>query len=44
MKESDVEKVFANYGNVEECIILRDNNGQSKGLLKDFLMQDFLSF
>ena len=33
MKETDISSVFANYGLVEECVVLRDNNGQSKGLL-----------
>jgi CUG-BP- and ETR3-like factor len=29
--ESDVRLMFAAYGNIEECTVLRDSNGQSKG-------------
>ncbi|XP_054159308.1 CUGBP Elav-like family member 2 [Oppia nitens] len=29
--ESDVRLMFAAYGNIEECTVLRDTNGQSKG-------------
>lgn len=31
VKESDVMNTFSNYGTVEECVILRDTNGISKG-------------
>ena len=29
--EDEVREVFVNYGAIEECTILRDNNGNSKG-------------
>lgn len=29
--EVDVCKLFSAYGTIEECTILRDSNGQSKG-------------
>lgn len=29
--ENDVRSLFSQFGNIEECIILRDSNGQSKG-------------
>jgi len=35
--ESDVRLMFAAYGNIEECTVLRDSNGQSKGKYNDLL-------
>ncbi|KAL0267581.1 UNVERIFIED_CONTAM: hypothetical protein PYX00_009813 [Menopon gallinae] len=29
--ESDVRNLFSQYGNIEECTVLRDTSGQSKG-------------
>lgn len=29
--EDDIRELFLPYGNVEECTILRDQNGGSKG-------------
>ncbi|GAB0100163.1 CUGBP Elav-like family member 1 [Sergentomyia squamirostris] len=29
--EQDVRQLFAGHGNIEECTVLRDQNGQSKG-------------
>lgn len=29
--EQEVRQLFAGYGNIEECTVLRDQNGQSKG-------------
>ena len=29
--EVEVRQLFAGYGNIEECTVLRDQNGQSKG-------------
>lgn len=29
--ESDVRQLFSNHGTIEECTVLRDPNGQSKG-------------
>ncbi|CAG2166595.1 unnamed protein product [Oppiella nova] len=31
MSESDIKAMFSSYGVIEECSILRDNSGQSKG-------------
>ena len=30
-QEDDVRQLFRPYGNIEECTILRDQNGNSKG-------------
>ena len=30
-QEDDVRQLFRSYGNIEECTILRDQNGNSKG-------------
>lgn len=32
MKEADVSGIFSSFGIVEECVVLRDNSGLSKGL------------
>ncbi|CAG2103501.1 unnamed protein product [Medioppia subpectinata] len=32
MSESDIRVMFSSYGVIEECSILRDNSGMSKGL------------
>ncbi len=32
MNEQDVRNMFSTFGVIEECSILRDNNGQSKGM------------
>lgn len=29
--ENDVRQLFGCHGNIEECTVLRDQNGQSKG-------------
>lgn len=29
--EADVRQLFAGHGTIEECTVLRDPNGQSKG-------------
>lgn len=29
--ENDVRQMFSNYGTIEECTVLRDPSGQSKG-------------
>lgn len=29
--EADVRQLFAGHGTIEECTVLRDQNGQSKG-------------
>lgn len=29
--ESDVRQLFSSHGTIEECTVLRDPNGQSKG-------------
>ena len=29
--EDDLKSLFGDYGTIEECTILRDTNGQSKG-------------
>lgn len=29
--EQEVRQLFAGYGSIEECTVLRDQNGQSKG-------------
>lgn len=31
LNESDVRKLFEKHGPIEECTVLRDQNGQSKG-------------
>lgn len=31
LTENDVRKMFEQYGTIEECTVLRDQNGQSKG-------------
>lgn len=31
LSENDVRKMFDQYGTIEECTVLRDANGQSKG-------------
>lgn len=31
LNENDVRKMFEQYGTIEECTVLRDQNGQSKG-------------
>jgi hypothetical protein len=31
--ENDVRLMFGPYGTIEECTVLRDTNGQSKGTL-----------
>ena len=31
--ENDVRVMFGPYGTIEECTVLRDTNGQSKGTL-----------
>jgi hypothetical protein len=31
--ENDVRVMFGPYGTIEECTVLRDTNGQSKGAL-----------
>lgn len=31
LSENDVRKMFDQYGSIEECTVLRDANGQSKG-------------
>ena len=31
--EEDVKQLFQDYGSIEECTILRDQNGNSKGTL-----------
>lgn len=30
--ENDVRIMFSAYGGIEECTVLRDSNGQSKGM------------
>jgi len=35
-QEDDVRQLFRAYGNIEECTILRDQNGNSKGQLVRF--------
>jgi len=30
-QEDDVRQLFRSYGNIDECTILRDQNGNSKG-------------
>ena len=29
--ETDIVELFAKFGDIEECIVLRDGDGQSKG-------------
>ena len=29
--ENDVKMMFAPFGNIEDCTVLRDQNGQSRG-------------
>lgn len=36
--ENDVRLMFSAYGNIEECTVLRDASGQSKGLLQSPLL------
>jgi len=31
--EEDVRQLFQRYGYIEECTVLRDQNGNSKGIL-----------
>lgn len=31
LNEADVRKLFEKHGPIEECTVLRDQNGQSKG-------------
>lgn len=31
LNENDVRKLFEAHGTIEECTVLRDQNGQSKG-------------
>ena len=31
LNENDVRKLFESHGTIEECTVLRDQNGQSKG-------------
>lgn len=31
LNEPDVRKIFEGHGTIEECTVLRDQNGQSKG-------------
>lgn len=31
LNENDVRKLFESFGTIEECTVLRDQNGQSKG-------------
>jgi hypothetical protein len=32
--ENDVRGMFGQFGTIEECTVLRDTNGQSKGMLE----------
>lgn len=34
MNEQEIKNMFSTYGVIEECSILRDSSGQSKGLLQ----------
>jgi len=36
-QEDDVRQLFRSYGTIEECTILRDQNGNSKGRLASCL-------
>ena len=36
-QEDDVRQLFRSYGNIEECTILRDQNGNSKGQFVQFM-------
>ena len=36
-QEDDVRQLFRSYGNIEECTILRDQNGNSKGQFVQFV-------
>ena len=31
LAETDVKMMFAPFGNIEDCTVLRDQNGQSRG-------------
>ena len=31
--ETDVRNLFVQFGNIEECLVLRDSNGYSRGLI-----------
>ena len=37
--ENEVKMMFAPFGNIEDCTVLRDQNGQSRG--KSVLSYDF---
>lgn len=34
--ETDVKMMFAPFGNIEDCTVLRDQNGQSRGMFAIF--------
>ena len=33
--ETDVKMMFAPFGNIEDCTVLRDQNSQSRGMYPD---------
>lgn len=41
--ESDIRILFSNYGSIEDCTVLRDQNGQSKGNFYFFSISIFIA-
>jgi len=42
--EDDVRNLFQSFGSIEECTILRDQNGNSKGIIIVTLLQILNSY